>query len=46
MRANDGANEDWFGSAVSIDGLYILVGAPAEDGEGRDRGAGYVFKKI
>jgi len=46
MRANDGANEDWFGSAVSIDGLYILVGAPAEDGEGRDRGAGYLFKKI
>lgn len=46
MRANDGENKDWFGSAISIDGLYILVGAPAEDGEGRDRGAGYLFKKI
>jgi hypothetical protein len=46
MRASDGANEDWFGTAVAIDGLYILIGATGEDGSGTDRGAAYFFKKI
>jgi hypothetical protein len=46
MRATDGANEDWFGTSVDIDGLYLLVGASGEDGAGTDRGAAYVYKKI
>ena len=46
LRANDGANEDWFGSSVGIDGLYLIIGSPGEDGAGSDRGAAYVFKKI
>ncbi|OGD22905.1 MAG: hypothetical protein A2W03_18370 [Candidatus Aminicenantes bacterium RBG_16_63_16] len=46
IRASDGANEDWFGSSVGIDGLYLIIGSPGEDGAGSDRGAAYVFKKI
>ncbi len=46
LRASDAANEDWFGSAVGIDGTYILAGSPGADGEGADRGAAYVFKRI
>jgi hypothetical protein len=46
LRASDGQNEDWFGAAVAIDGLYLLVGATGEDGDGRDRGAAYIFKKF
>lgn len=45
LRANDGANGDWFGWAVVISGSYVLVGAPGEDGAGSERGAAYVFKK-
>jgi FG-GAP repeat len=46
LRASDGSNEDWFGTAIAIDGLYLLVGATGEDGAGADRGAAYLFKKI
>jgi hypothetical protein len=46
MRASDGANKDWFGTSIAIDGLYILVGASGEDGDGTDRGAAYLLKKI
>jgi hypothetical protein len=46
LRASDAADGDWFGSAVGIDGDYVLVGAPGEDGSGADRGAAYVFKRI
>jgi len=46
LRASDAANEDWFGSAVGIDALYIVAGAPGEDGAGSERGAAYVFGKI
>lgn len=41
---------DQFGSAVAIEGNYILVGAPAEDAEGNPVGAGgssgkaYIFR--
>lgn len=46
LRASDAANEDWFGSAVAIDGLYIVAGAPGEDGAGADVGAAYVFRRL
>jgi hypothetical protein len=45
LRANDGANKDWFGWAIAMSGSYILVGAPGEDGAGAERGAAYLFKK-
>jgi len=46
LRASDGSNKDWFGFSVAIDGSYIVVGATGEDGEGSERGATYIFKKI
>lgn len=46
LRAGDGANEDHFGFAVRVDGLTILAGATGEDGEGVDRGAAYMFRKV
>jgi hypothetical protein len=45
MRANDGQNGDRFGASLAIDGLYLLVGATGEDGDGEDRGSAYLFKK-
>ena len=46
LRASDGANQDWFGSSIALDGLYLLAGATGEDGSGTNRGAVYVFRKI
>lgn len=46
MRAGDGANNDRFGFSVALDGLYLLGGATGEDGEGSERGAAYIFRKI
>lgn len=46
LRASDGANEDWFGFSVALDGSYLLVGADGEDGDGSERGAAYMFRKI
>ncbi len=46
LRASDGVNQDWFGSSVDLDGLYLLSGATGQDGAGTNRGAVYVFRKI
>jgi len=46
LRASDGANGDWFGISVAIDGSYLLVGADGEDGDGSEKGAAYIFKEI
>jgi hypothetical protein len=46
LRASDGANQDWFGSSVDLNGLYLLSGATGQDGAGTNRGAVYVFRKI
>ena len=46
LRASDGSNSDAFGYSTAISGSYVLVGAVGEDGEGTDRGAAYLFKKI
>jgi len=46
LRAGDGSNNDWFGFSVSLDGLYLLVGASGEDGAGSERGAAYMFRKV
>jgi hypothetical protein len=38
LTASDGADGDWFGEAVALDGKYALVGAPWD-------GSVYVFKR-
>ena len=43
LTASDAAAEDAFGSSVSIDGDYAIVGAHLEDAGGTDAGAAYVF---
>lgn len=44
LTASDGASMDGFGGAVSIGGLYALIGAPTDDnGNGVSAGGAYVF---
>ncbi|MBD3360777.1 hypothetical protein GF366_03170 [Candidatus Peregrinibacteria bacterium] len=45
ITGSDTEAGDNFGDSISIDGNYALVGAPAEDGAGLERGAAYVFYK-
>jgi hypothetical protein len=46
LKANDGAEGDWFGVSVSIDGDYAVVGSRYDDNEkGIDAGAAYLFKR-
>ena len=46
LNPSDGALGDGFGSAVAIDGDFILVGAPGHDAAGQNRGAVYVYRRI
>lgn len=43
LSADDAATEDWFGSALALDGDRVLVGAPYDDDNGSDSGSVYVF---
>ncbi len=44
LTASDGAQWDELGRAIAIDGSTIVAGAPGNDiGDGRDKGAAYVF---
>ena len=46
ITASDGAEYDWFGTAVALDGDTALVGANGKDGyAGVDAGAAYVFTR-
>ncbi len=45
LTASDGAAYDYFGSSVSIDGDYAIVGAYGNDDGGESSGAVYVFKQ-
>ena len=45
LTASDAAASDWFGSAVSIDGDYAIVGAPWDDDGGIGSGSAYVFHR-
>src|SRR4029453_9616491 len=40
LLAPDGAANDWFGSAVSVSGDTLVIGAPRDDFE---KGSAYVF---
>lgn len=46
LTASDGAADDEFGSAVSVSGPALVVGARADDVNGmRDAGSAYVYEK-
>jgi uncharacterized repeat protein (TIGR01451 family) len=45
LTADDGATFDFFGYSVAMQGDVALIGAPAVDLGGEDRGAAYVFKR-
>lgn len=44
MRPADGANGDFFGGSVSIDGRWAAVGASGNDEKGPGAGAVYVYR--
>ena len=44
LYASDAANNDRFGTTVSISGDTIVVGAPYDDNSGSNSGSAYVFK--
>ena len=40
------AFEDWFGEEIKLDGNYLAIGAPADNGHsGHNTGAVYIFKR-
>ncbi len=45
LTASDGASGDCFGSSVSINGDYAIVGAYKDDDKGSDSGSAYIFKR-
>jgi len=45
LTASDGNNDDWFGSRVSINGDYVIVGALLDDDTGISSGSAYIFKR-
>ncbi len=45
LTASDGADDDWFGVSVALDGSTAVVGASGDDDNGIDSGSAYVFVK-
>ncbi|HOO70687.1 MAG TPA: hypothetical protein PK926_02920 [Spirochaetota bacterium] len=43
--ADDGASNDCFGTSVSINGAYVIVGAELENEKGEYAGAAYIFHR-
>lgn len=43
--ASDGAVDDYFGHAVSINGDYLVVGARGDDDKGNESGSVYIYKR-
>ena len=46
MSAPDGSSNDFFGQGVSIDGSYVIVGAPYDDDNGSESGSVHIFSRI
>jgi hypothetical protein len=44
VRASDGQNNDWFGSAVALSDGMMLVGSPNDDQPAAAQGSAYVFR--
>ena len=45
LIAQDGAEEEWFGFSVALDGDQVLIGAPYDDTWGEDWGSAYLFSR-
>lgn len=45
LLASDGATDDNFGYAISLDGDYALIGAFRDNDNGHQSGSAYVFKR-
>ncbi|HOW86621.1 MAG TPA: FG-GAP repeat protein [Candidatus Aminicenantes bacterium] len=45
LVASDAADTDSFGYAVAVDSNFAIVGAPAAEGGGTDRGKAYIFSR-
>ena len=45
IRAHDGATNDFFGSAVAVDGDVAVIGARDRDEQAYNSGAAYVFER-
>ena len=45
LTASDGAQDDWFGWSVAIDGDTVVVGAFEDDDGASNAGSAYVFSK-
>jgi len=46
LTAPDGDQNDYFGQGVSIDGSYVVIGAPYDDDNGENSGSAYIFRRI
>ncbi|MBC8416211.1 MAG: hypothetical protein H8E11_07260, partial [Candidatus Cloacimonetes bacterium] len=46
LTASDGADDDEFGSSVSICGDYSIVGVPWDDDNGNASGSAYIFQRF
>ena len=46
LTAPDGEPRDFFGQGVSIDGSYVIVGAPYDDDNGDSSGSLHIFRRI
>lgn len=45
LTASDAAADDWFGSAVAVEGDTLVVGAERDDDNGTNSGSAYVFTR-
>ena len=45
LVAGDGAQDDWLGFSVAVDGDTLVVGAPNDDDQGSASGSAYVFTR-
>ena len=45
LTASDGAEDDWFGRSVAVDGDTAVTGAPGDDDNGSVSGSAYVFTR-
>jgi hypothetical protein len=45
LLASDGADDDWFGRSVSLDGDTALIGASVDINDGNGLGSAYVFTR-
>ena len=45
LTASDGAEDDYFGSSVSIYGDYAIIGAPYDNDNGSLSGSAYIFHR-